>query len=406
MYHPNILNVKKTREIIQKFESTTEKEVIDLKDGNTRVLAQNITVLINVPPFNRSAMDGYAIIAEDVSNATDSQPRFLKVVDEIGAGEISNYVVKIGETIRIATGAQLPIGADAIIMEENVEFDGVKIKVIDPVSFNNDVALTGEDLKEGEVILFEGQILGPHQLSVIASAGYNNIEVYKKPNIGVIITGSELVETSTDLKPGMIINSNKYALKGVIEDSWAVAHIKQRPDNREELLNDVIEAVEKYDAVITTGGTAISKGDLIVEIIEELGDVPVHGVTIKPGKPFGFGVIKETPIFMLSGYPVALAVQYDMFVRKYILKMQKIHKKFNIVKAIAGENVRSSPDKYNIIRADFKEDEGIVYPIRTKAGINRSILMSNCYIISKEGIGKIKKGDECKVLKYKSLKFC
>ena len=406
MYHPNILNVKKTREIIQKYENITEKEVIDLKDGNSRVLAQNITVLINVPPFNRSAMDGYAVIAEDVSNASDSQPRFLKVIDEIGAGEISNHEVNIGETIRIATGAQMPIGADAIIMEENVEFDGVKIKVIDPVSFNNDVALKGEDLKEGEVILFEGQILGPHQLSVIASAGYNNIEVYKKPNIGVIITGSELVETLTDLKPGMIINSNKYALKGVIEDSLAVEHIKHCTDNREELLNDVIEAVEKYDAVITTGGTAISRGDLIVEIVEELGEVPVHGVTIKPGKPFGFGVIKETPIFMLSGYPVALAVQYDMFVRKYILKMQKVRKKFNLVKAIAGENVKSSPDKYNIIRADFKEDEGIVYPIRTKAGINRSVLMSNCYIISKEGIGKIKKGEECRVLKYNSLKFC
>ncbi len=117
-------------------------------------------------------------------------------------------------------------------------------------------------------------------------------------------------------------------------------------------------------------------------------------------------LLDETPIFMLSGYPVAVAVQYDMFVRNYILKMQNIHKKYNMVKAIAGENVRSSPDKYNIIRADFKEDEGIVYPIRTKAGINKSILMSNCYIIAKEGIGMIKKGDECMVLKYSSIKFC
>ncbi len=151
---------------------------------------------------------------------------------------------------------------------------------------------SGKILKRARVILFEGQILGPHHLSVIASAGYKEIEVYKKPNIGVIITGNELVEPSTDIKPGMIINSNKYALKGVIEDSMAVAHIKHCPDNREKLMNDVIEAVEKYDAIITTGGTAISKGDLIVEIIEELGEVPVHGVSIKPGKPFGFGIIR------------------------------------------------------------------------------------------------------------------
>ncbi len=106
--------------------------------------------MIDVPPFNRSAMDGYAVIAEDVSNASDSNPRFLKVVDEIGAGDISNHVLKFGEAIKIATGAQMPIGADAIVMEENVEFNEGKIKIITPISFNNDVSLIGEDLKKGE----------------------------------------------------------------------------------------------------------------------------------------------------------------------------------------------------------------------------------------------------------------
>ena len=204
----------------------------------------------------------------------------------------------------------------------------------------------------------------------------------------------------------MIINSNKYALYGVIEDSKAVSYVKQCPDNKEELMNHVIEAVKKYDAVITTGGTAISKGDLIVEIVEELGEVRVHGVSMKPGKPFGFGIVDKTPVFMLSGYPVAVAVQYDMFVRNFILKLQNIHKKMDMITVIAGENVRSSPDKYNVIRANFKEDEGIVYPIRTKAGINKSVLMSNCYIIAEEGVGMIKKGEKCNILKYSSLKVC
>jgi molybdopterin molybdotransferase len=406
MYHSNLLKVSKALEIIKELDSTTEKEIVDLKDGNSRVLAQEIMVMVDVPPFNRSAMDGYAVISEDVSEASASVPKYLTVIDEVGAGNISNHVLKFGEAIRIATGAQMPRGADAIVMEEDVESDGEKIKIESPVGFNNDVSMKGEDLEKGELILLEGQILGPHHLSVIASAGYKEIEVYKKPQIGVIITGSELVEPSSDLSPGMIINSNKYALKGVIEDSMAVSHIVQCPDNREQLMDEVKNAVEKFDAVITTGGTAISKGDLIVEIVEELGDVPVHGVSIKPGKPFGFGIIKKTPVFMLSGYPVAVAVQYDIFVRKYILKMQNIHKKFNMLKAVAGENVRSSTDKYNAIRANFKEEEGVVYPIRTRAGINKSVLMSNCYIIAEEGVGKIKNGDECQVMKYSSLKVC
>jgi molybdopterin molybdotransferase len=406
MYHSNMLNVQKTREIIEEFNITVEKEIIALDDGNSRVLAQEIMVMIDVPPFDRSAMDGYAIIAEDVSTASDSNPKYLKVVDEVGAGSISNHLLKSGEAIHIATGAQMPLGADAIVMEEDIERFNGKIRVASPVSYNNDVALCGEDLKKGEVILSHGQILGPHHLSVIASAGYKDIKVYKKPEIGVIITGNELIEPSIDIKPGMIINSNKYALNGVIEDSKANSHIEHCRDNREKLINNVTEAVKRYDAIITTGGTAISEGDLIIGIIEELGEVLIHGVSIKPGKPFGFGIVDQTPVFMLSGYPVAVAVQYDMFVRNFILKLQNIHKEINMTTAIAGENVRSSQDKYNVIRGDYKENEGIVYPIRTKAGINKSVLMSNCYIIAEEGIGKIKKGDKCHILKYSSLKGC
>lgn len=401
-----MLNAEKTRELIEEFKITVEKETIDLKDGNSRILAQEIIVMVDVPPFNRSAMDGYAIIADDVSTTSESNPKYLEIVDEVGAGSISNHHLKLGEAIQIATGAQMPSGADAIIMEEDIESYNGKIKVESPVSYNNDVALIGEDLKKGEIILSEGQILGPHHLSVIASAGYKEITVFKKPDIGVIITGNELVEPSINIKPGMIINSNKYALYGVIEDSKAVSYVKQCPDNKEELMNHVIEAVKKYDAVITTGGTAISKGDLIVGIVEELGEVRVHGVSMKPGKPFGFGIVDKTPVFMLSGYPVAVAVQYDMFVRNFILKLQNIHKKMDMITVIAGENVRSSPDKYNVIRANFKEDEGIVYPIRTKAGINKSVLMSNCYIIAEEGVGMIKKGEKCNILKYSSLKVC
>jgi molybdopterin molybdotransferase len=404
MYHSNLLSVSKTLQIINKLKIEPEKEDIFLIDGNSRVLAQELIVTVDVPPFNRSAMDGYAVISEDLKIASSSKPKILRVIDEIGAGNISNHVLNRGEAIKIATGAQMPVGSDAVVMEEDVDYQDEKIKITSPVGLNQDVSLKGEDLKEGEVILREGQVLGPHHLAVIASAGHNKIKVFKKPNIGVIITGNELEDPSSDLKPGMIINSNKYALKGVIEDSMAIANIKNCPDNREKLLQEVKNSIDQYDAVITTGGTAISKGDLIVDIIEELGEVPVHGVSIKPGKPFGLGIIKEKPVFMLSGYPVAVAVQYDILVRDFILKLQMVNIKFDTVKAIAGADIRSSRDKYNVIRAEYKEDEGIVYPIRTKAGINKSILISNCYIIAEEGIGKIKRGDNCKILKYSSFK--
>lgn len=404
--YPELIPVKEALNIIEGLKTKPKKEKIILEDANSRVLAEDITVLVDVPPFDRAAMDGYAVIADDTKETSKSKPVDLEVVGEIGAGSTYQPVLKSGEALRIATGAPMPHGSDAVVMHEHVELSGNKIKINSPLKFQKDVSLQGEDLKKGELILNIGQLLGPHHVALIASAGHKTVEVFKKPQIGIITTGSELVEPSKDLKPGEIINSNKYALKCLIEDTMAVPYMINCPDNMEKLLKELETAVKMYDAVITTGGTAISRGDLIVDAVNNLGEVLIHGVSTKPGKPVGFGIINKKPVFMLSGYPVAAAVQYDAFVRSYILKMQNIQKEFPLVEYVAGGDIRSSAEKHNIIRADLNEVEGIVYPIKTKAGINKSIVLSNCYIIAEEGIGKIKKGEKCKVLKYSSLKIC
>jgi molybdopterin molybdotransferase len=241
-------------------------------------------------------------------------------------------------------------------------------------------------------------------VALIASCGYRQVEVYKKPVIGVLITGSELVEPSPHLKPGMIINSNKYALKSLIEDCKAIPIIEMVPDDLDELTKKLEMMVDSCDAVITTGGTAVSEGDLIVDLVEEKGEVLFHGVSIKPGKPFAFGKINETPVFMLSGYPVAVAVQFDIFVRESIFNIQNIDWKLKTQSIIASSDIRSSKDKFNVTRAFLKDNE--VQGLRTRAGINKSITESNCYVISPEGKGKIKKGNECQVVKYSSLNIC
>ncbi len=402
MYSSNLIPVKNALQIINDVKITPNKEDIPLEEVNTRVLAEDIEVLVDVPPFDRSAMDGYAVIAEDTSDASPSNPVYLEVIDEIGAGSVSKHALSPGKAIRIATGAPMPAGSNAVIMEEDTEQMDNQIKIIKKVAFNRDVALKGEDLKKGEVILKEGQILGPHHLSVIASSGYNRIKVFKKPKVGVIITGNELVEPTTHLEPGKIPNSNKFALKGIVEESLAVPYIKHCRDDLDIMVNELRDYTQKYDVVITTGGTAISKGDVVVSTTSRLGKVLFHGVAIKPGKPVGFGVVNNKPVFMLSGYPVAAAVQFDIFARNYILKMQNIHKKFELIECTAGDDIRSAKGKCNVIRSRLEDD--IVYPIKTKAGINRSIITSNCYIVADEDTDRIKKGEKCSVLKYSSLK--
>jgi molybdopterin molybdotransferase len=404
MYSSNLISVKKALKIIRNKKITFKSENICLNEANMRILAQDIEVKIDVPPFDRSAMDGYAIIAEDTTNASKSNPTYLEVIDEVGAGSVTKLTLSSGKAVRIATGAPIPSGSNAVIMHEDTDLYGNKIKITKSVSFNRDVALKGEDLKKGEVILKEGQILGPHHLSIIASSGYRKIKVFKKPEIAVITTGNELVEPTTELKPGKIIDSNKFALKGLVEDSLAVPHIMHCRDDFDKMVEKFQSCIEEYDVVITTGGTAISKGDVVVDAVRKIGEVLVHGVGIKPGKPFGFGLINEKPIFMLSGYPVAVAVQYDIFARNYILNMQNIQKEFNLIKCTAGDNIKSARAKCNVIRA--KLEGNLVYPIKTKAGINKSIVMSNCYIIVEDEVEEIKKGEECSVIKYSSLKVC
>ena len=402
MYSSNLIPVKNALQIIENMEITLNKEYIPLEEANMRVLAENIEVLVDVPPFDRSAMDGYAVIAEDTSMASKSNPLYLEVVDEIGAGSVSKHILSSGRAVRIATGAPMPAGSDAVVMEEDIEQTGNQIKITKSVAFNRDVALKGEDLKKGEIILQEGQILGPHHLSVIASSGYNKVKVFKKPEVGVIITGNELVDPTAELEPGKIPNSNKFALKGIVEDSLAVPHVKHCRDSFDTMVNELQDYIQKYDVVITTGGTAISKGDVVVSTTSELGEVLFHGVAIKPGKPVGLGVINNKPVFMLSGYPVAAAVQFDIFARNYILKMQNIHKKFDIIECTTGDDVKSNKGKCNVIRSKLEGD--VVYPIKTKAGINKSIVTSNCYIVADEDTKDIKKGEKCNIIKYSSFK--
>lgn len=402
--YPELIPVKEAFKIIEKVETEPEKERITLEKANSRILAEDITVWVDVPAFDRAAMDGYAVKSGDTSRASKTEPVHLKVVDEIGAGSVYQSTLKKGQAVRIATGAPMPQGSDAVVMHEHVKLSGNMIEIVTPLNAKKDVALQGEDLKKGEIILRRDQFLGPHHVALIASSGHKTIKVFKKPEVAVITTGSELVEPSKDLKPGKSINSNKYALKGLVEDALAVPHLTSCPDNMETLLSTLEHAAENYDAIITTGGTAISRGDLVVDAVNTLGEVLIHGVSTKPGKPVGFGVINRKPVFMLSGYPVAAAVQYDSFVRRYILRMQNIHKKFQLMECTAGNDIKASEKKQNVIRATFNENEGVVYPLKTKAGINKSIVLSNCYIIVEEGVGNIKKGEKCKILNYSSLK--
>lgn len=378
-------------------------EKIPLENAHRRVIAQDVTSLLDSPPFDRSAMDGYAIRAQDTFGFSQRNPVKLNIVDRIGAGSKSNVILKSGEAVKIATGAPIPQGADAVVMEEYTQEDGDDLEVALSLTPGENVSFKGEDIQKEDVVLGKNRLLKAQDLAIIASAGYSEVEVFRKPLIGVITTGSELVMPRPDIHDAEVINSNHYTIKAMVESSLAIPTLIHLEDDAPLVKKEFNKLIETHDAIITTGGTAISKGDVVVDVADELGEVLIHGVTLRPGKPFAFAQVQNKPVFMLSGYPVAAMVQFDVMARKHLLKMQNLERTPLLIQKTATRKIPSTLGRTDYIRA--KTDGEFVEPLKIKgSGIIRSMVESNCYVVIEENLEGIGEGELCDVLLYDSLR--
>ncbi len=403
MFLSKLMPMDDAQKIINNFTVPTEVEEISLEEAYQRVNAQEVISTLNSPPFDRSAMDGYALHAEDSFGHSETNPFQLKVVDRIGAGQKSELKLKSGEAIKISTGAPIPSGANAVVMEEYTHEDGDIILVETSLTPGENVSPAGEDFNKDDIVLKKGKLLGPAELAIVASAGFDHVSVYKKPRIAILITGSELVMPKKELQGAEVINSNHFTIKSMVESCMAVPEMFHSIDDAqlvEELFNKLLD---EYDALITTGGTAISKGDVVVDVAQKLGEVHVHGVSLRPGKPFGFAHVQGKPVFMLSGFPVAAMVQFDVFARDALLKMQGFKRNPLLVHKKASRKIASTLGRTDYIRARMEGD--MVHPLKIKgSGIIRSMVESDSYIIIPENMEGIEEGDKCQILPYHSLK--
>jgi len=403
MFLSELMPVKQAHRLIKNTLTQTSTEKILLEEAYKGILAQDVTSLLDSPHFDRSAMDGYALQAQDTFGFSERNPATLTIIDRIGAGTVSNATVRKGEAVKIATGAPIPIGADSVIMEEYTQEREDHLEVESSVTPGENVSFQGEDIKRGDVVLKKGKILQPQDLAIIASAGYSNVEVYRKPRVGIITTGSELVTPKSNIHGAEVINSNHYTLKALIESSLAIPELIQCKDEAELVENEFKKMLQKNDVLITTGGTAISKGDVVVDVADKLGEVMIHGVSIRPGKPFAYAKIDNKPVFMLSGYPVAAMVQFDVLVSEHLLEMQNLNWKTPTVKKTAARKIPSTLGRTDYIRAKTVGDK--VKPLKIKgSGIIRSMVESDSYIVIEENLEGVMEGEMCDVLLYNSLR--
>ena len=378
-------------------------EEVNLIDGINRVLATDIYSTIDNPPFDKSAMDGYAVIAED-SKVKEK----IKVIDKVFAGNLCDSIVTSKTAVRIMTGAPIPSGANAVIKQEDVTLrDDNYIILNNSVKENENICFKGEDIKRGTLLVKKGKKLDYADIGIIASSGIEKIKVYKLPKIALISTGDEVIDIDNTLTPGKIFNSNKYSIISRIKelgyDIKYTTHVKDCESNIEEYVN---KFSNDMDLIITTGGVSVGEKDLLNESIDNInGKKLFWKVKIKPGSAVLCSKINNALVVSLSGNPTAALTAFEVFVKTSLEKMcgyDKVEVKRE--KAILGDNFSKKSPQRRFIRARAVIEEGkqIVYITQIKSGngILSSNLNSNCMIEVQGGSEGLNIGERVDIIKF------
>jgi len=374
-------------------------EEVSIYECAGRVLAEEVIANSNVPPFDRAAMDGYAVIAEDTFGASETNPVLLKCVGEVKVGETSSLDVHSGQAVRVFTGSAMPGGANAVVPLEFTRLNGEIIEVLKSVPPYKNVSRAGEDLKEGEVVLKRGEILQPQDAGILSSLGFRSVKVYRRPRVAVISTGNELLEVGEKLEGAKLYNSNNPMICNAISQlGFSAISLGIARDEFVEIERKLLEALN-YDMVIFTGGTSVGEHDLVPEVVSKHGKILFHGVAMKPGMPTAFGIVDKKPVFMLPGSPSACFLAFETFVVPALFRMVNVkivERKGTTKTGILQHRVPSEIGVRSNVRVCWKD--GKVYPLRISgSGILSSLVRANALLVVPENVEGFEAGEEVEV---------
>jgi len=298
-------------------------ERVALEDASERVLAGDVIATVNVPAFARSAMDGYAVVAEQTFGATPDDPREFRVVGESRPAKPAKAAATPDGCVRIMTGAPVPEGADAVVPVELTASAGEeRVNVLGAVTPGQHVGAIGEDIAEGDRVLKRGRRLRAQDLGVCSSIGEDELSVVARPRVAVLVTGNELLPPGSKPKGHSIVDANSPMLRALIERDGGVALGAFRvPDDAAALSGALLAAVRSAECVLVSGGTSVGAEDFMPELVARAGELRVHGVAMRPSSPTGLGFVNETPVFLLPGNPVSCLCAYDFFAGRAIRRL-------------------------------------------------------------------------------------
>jgi molybdenum cofactor synthesis domain-containing protein len=281
-------------------------ERVPLREAHDRVLADAAISALDVPPFDRAAMDGYAVVAEDTFGAGRYEPKVLRSIETVYTGQVASRRVGRGECIEIATGAPMPDGADAVVMvEETEKGDGPDVRVFTPVYPRQHVGRRAADIAAGQTVLAIGDFLTPSRIGALAATGVLEVNVFAKPRVSILSTGDEIAAPGAPLGPGQIYDINQFTLSAIIDAHGGVAVARPTVADTIAELTAAIDAAMADDILVFSGGSSVGERDLIMDAVQRMGEVAFHGIAVKPGKPTLFGRIGHQPVLGMPGYPTS-----------------------------------------------------------------------------------------------------
>ena len=397
-----MINVDEARKIILSYSEIMGVEKVDLLSSLGRVIGEDIIAPFNLPPWDNSAMDGYAVRFDDIQKATPDNPVKLKVIEDLPAGYFPKNSVGPFQAIRIMTGAPLPEGADTVVQKEDTSSSADTVQILISPKKGDNVRKSGENVKKGDKAVQKGTILRPPHIGLLASFSRSYIFSYQTPKVAVLSTGDEVAEIDGEKDPSKIVNSNTYSISAQIKECGAIPIMLGIARDEKNDLAAKLKQGLAADVIITTGGVSVGEYDFVINALKELGaEIIFWKVAMRPGKPLTFGALNGKLVFGLPGNSVSCMVSFEQFVRPSLLK--KMGHKFLYrphLKAILSEDVKTRIDLRYFIRVNLKYKDGQLYATTTGeqgSGVLKSMVKANGLMIVPENRTEVKAGEKLNV---------
>lgn len=356
------------------------RERLRLEEASGRVAAIDVTSPFDVPPFARSAMDGYAVIAADVAGATKASPARLRIIDRVYTGRVSTTSLEPGTCVEIATGAPMPPGADAVVMvEETAKADESHVDILAAVPPGQNIGRRGSDINAGDRVVSSGDLLTPSRVGALAAVGCADVESFAKPIVAILSTGNEVIAPGRPLAPGQIYDVNRFTLTAIVASHGGIAKPFPPVQDTVDALVDALVASAEADLIVFSGGSSVGERDLIVDAIAARGEMIFHGIAVRPGKPTAFARVGDTPFFGMPGNPTSCLSNAYILLVPFLRATARLPPHTpRTLRARLGRRIASAVNRHQFYTVRLRD--GAAYPAFKGSGDITSLSQADGYI--------------------------